>query len=50
MESLLHLSACIILFSALCAVVPVPKWLLPLVEITAGLCTGTGYTLSLIHI
>ena len=41
MESLLHLSACIILFSALCAVVPVPKWLLPLVEITAGLCTGT---------
>ena len=45
MESLLHLSACIILFSALCAVVPVPKWLLPLVEITAGLCTGTGYTL-----
>ena len=46
MESLLHLSACIILFSALCAVVPVPKWLLPLVEITAGLCTGTGYTLT----
>ena len=46
MESLLHLSACIILFSALCAVVPVPKWLLPLVEITAGLCTGTGYTLA----
>ena len=46
MESLLHLSACIILFSALCAVVPVPKWLLPLVEITVGLCTGTGYTLT----
>lgn len=46
MESLLHLSACIILFSALCAVVPAPKWLLPLVEITAGLCTGTGYTLA----
>lgn len=45
MESLLHLSACIILFSALCAVVPVPKLLLPLVEITAGLCTGTDYTL-----
>ena len=44
-ESLLHLAACIILFSALCAVVPVPRLLLPLVEITAGLCTGTGYTL-----
>ena len=42
----MHLSACIILFSALCAVVPVPKSRSPLVEITAGLCTGTGYTLT----
>lgn len=44
-ESLLQLSAWIILFSALAAVVPVPKLLLPLFEITAGLCTGTAYTL-----
>lgn len=46
-SSILNLSAFIILFSAFNGVVPIPKLLTPLAEITNGICSGTQFSLPL---
>lgn len=45
-NSVLNMSAYIILFSAICSIFPIPEALSPFIEITNGLCSGNHYPLT----
>lgn len=45
-NSVLNITAFVMLFSAVSAVVPISKQLLPLIEITAGICNGNRFPLA----
>lgn len=45
---ILTMCAFIILFSCVCAIMPIPKAVIPILEITNGLCKGTLYPIPVI--
>lgn len=45
-KSLLIMSGYIVLFSSVCAIVPIPRYLFPIFEITYGVCNSTAIPLD----